>query len=148
MEYKSIDYDQEDARKFKITIGNKVYLWIEFLQMVNEMIVGATTSEDKQMGEFFIKGDISVKEFTNKVMFYLWNDVCKDLYNPRRVMATYFLRVKNKLEDERNDYFTFAELFSDKNKDNRLLHEFMLYLEDKYKEEHKEFKLTVTEKES
>ena len=148
MEYKSIVYDQEDARKFKITIGNKVYLWIEFLQMVNEMIVGATTSEDKQMGEFFIKGDISVKEFTNKVMFYLWNDVCKDLYNPRRVMATYFLRVKNKLEDERNDYFTFAELFSDKNKDNRLLHEFMLYLEDKYKEEHKEFKLTVTEKES
>ena len=148
MEYKSIDYDQEDARKFKITIGNKVYLWIEFLKMVNEMIVGATTSEDKQMGEFFIKGDIGVKEFTNKVMFYLWNDVCKDLYNPRRVMATYFLRVKNKLEDERNDYFTFAELFSNKNKDNRLLHEFMLYLEDKYKEEHKEFNLTVTEKES
>lgn len=148
MEYKSIDYEQEDAKKFKITIGNKVYLWIEFLQMVNEMIVGATTSEDKQMGEFFIKGDIGVKEFTNKVMFYLWNDVCKDLYNPRRVMATYFLRVKNKLEDEKNDYFTFAELFSEKNKDNRLLHEFMLYLEDKYKEDHKEFKLTVTEKDS
>lgn len=148
MEYKSIDYEQEDAKKFKITIGNKVYLWIEFLQMVNEMIVGATTSEDKQMGEFFIKDDIGVKEFTNKVMFYLWNDVCKDLYNPRRVMATYFLRVKNKLEDEKNDYFTFAELFSAKNKDNRLLHEFMLHLEDKYKENHKDFKLTVTEKDS
>ncbi len=106
------------------------------------MILNATDSEDKQMGEFFIKGSVTEKEFINKVMFYLWNDVCKDLYNPRRVQAPYFLRVKNQLENEKNDYFTFAELFSERNEGSRLLKEFILYLEDKFKESHKDIKLT------
>lgn len=145
MEYLPIDYDQEDAKEFTITIGTKQYQWIEFLQMANEQILNATESEDKQMGEFFVKGSVNEKEFINKVMFYLWNDVCKDYYRPRRVQAQYFMRVKNQLEGEKNNYFTFAELFSERNKDFRLLHEFMLYLEDKYKEDHQEFKLTVTD---
>ena len=142
MEYKPIDYKHGKAMKFTITIAGKEYPWIGFLQMVNEMILNATDSEDKQMGEFFIKGSVTEKEFINKVMFYLWNDVCKDLYNPRRVQAAYFLRVKNQLESEKNDYFTFAELFSDRNENSRLLNEFMLYLEDKFKENHKEIPLT------
>ena len=142
MEYKPIDYKHGKAMKFTITIDEKEYPWIGFLQMVNEMILNATDSEDKQMGEFFIKGSVTEKEFINKVMFYLWNDVCKDLYNPRRVQAAYFLRVKNQLEGEKNDYFTFAELFSDRNENSRLLNEFMLYLEDKFKENHKEIPLT------
>lgn len=142
MEYKPIDYKHGKAMKFTITIAGKEYPWIGFLQMVNEMILNATDSEDKQMGEFFIKGSVTEKEFINKVMFYLWNDVCKDLYNPRRVQAAYFLRVKNQLEGEKNDYFTFAELFSDRNENSRLLNEFMLYLEDKFKENHKEIPLT------
>ena len=75
-------------------------------------------------------------------MFYIWNDVCKDLYNPRRVQAQYFLRVKNQLESEKNDYFTFAELFSDRNNGSRLLKEFILYLEEKFKENHKDILLT------
>lgn len=142
MEYKPIDYKHGKAMKFAITIAGKEYPWIGFLQMVNEMILNATDSEDKQMGEFFIKGSATEKEFINKVMFYLWNDVCKDLYNPRRVQAAYFLRVKNQLEGEKNDYFTFAELFSDRNENSRLLTEFMLYLEDKFKENHKDIPLT------
>ncbi len=142
MEYKPIDYKHGRAMKFTITIDGQDYPWIGFLQMVNEMILGATDSEDKQMGEFFIKGPVTEKEFINKVMFYLWNDVCKDLYNPRRVQAPFFLRVKNQLEDEKNDYFTFAELFSDRNAGSRLLKEFILYLEEKYKESHKDIKLT------
>lgn len=142
MEYKPIDYKHGKAMKFAITIAGKEYPWIGFLQMVNEMILNATDSEDKQMGEFFIKGSATEKEFINKVMFYLWNDVCKDLYNPRRVQAAYFLRVKNQLEGEKNDYFTFAELFSDRNENSRLLTEFMLYLEDKFKENHKDISLT------
>jgi hypothetical protein len=111
--------------------------------MVNEQILITTESEDKQMGEFFIKGPVSEKEFINKVMFYLWNDVCKDYYRPLRVQAQYFMRVKNKLDGEKNDFFTFAELFGEKNNDNRLLHEFMLFLADKFKENHSDFELMV-----
>ena len=142
MEYKPIDYKHGKAMKFTVTIDNEEYPWIGFLQMVNEMILNATDSEDKQMGEFFIKGSVTEKEFINKVMFYLWNDVCKDLYNPRRVQAPYFLRVKKQLENEKNDYFTFAELFSERNEGSRLLKEFIPYLEDKFKESHKDIKLT------
>lgn len=142
MEYLPIDYNQPKAKKFTIGIGDGTYPWIGFLQMVNEMILNATDSEDKQMGEFFIKSSVSEKEFINKVMFYLWNDVCKDLYNPRRVQAQYFLRVKNLLDGEKNDYFTFAELFSDRNGNSRLLKEFFMYLEEKFKENHKDIKLT------
>lgn len=135
MEYMPINYTQKKASKFTIEVAGKKYPWIKFLEMVNERIVNATDSEDKQMGEFFIKGDVDEREFKNKVMFYLWNDVCKDLYNPRHVQGAFFLRVKDKLETEKNDYFTFAELFSDRNKDSRLLLEFFAYLESKYKEE-------------
>lgn len=145
MEYKAIDYKNKKASGFKITIGKKQYEWIEFLRMANEMILGATSSEDKQMGEFFIKDSVTEKEFVNKVMFYLWNDVCKDLYNPRHVQGQYFLRVRDVLDTEKHDYFTFAELFSERNEDKRLLHQFMLYLEKKYQEEHPEFKLTISD---
>lgn len=139
MEYMPINYTQEKASTFRIEIAGKKYSWIKFLQMANERIVDATDSEDKQMGEFFIKGDVNEREFINKVMFYLWNDVCKDLYNPRRVQAPFFLRVNEKLESEKNDYFTFAELFSGRNKDSRLLTEFFAYLLKKYREDHPEY---------
>ena len=135
MEYMPINYTQKKASTFTIEVAGQKYPWIKFLEMVNERIVNATDSEDKQMGEFFIKGDVDEREFINKVMFYLWNDVCKDLYNPRHVQGAFFLRVKDKLETEKNDYFTFAELFSDRNQDSRLLLEFFAYLESKYKEE-------------
>ena len=143
MEYKPIAYSGTKADKFTVTIGKKRYQWIQFLMMVNEQILATTESEDKQMGEFFIKDSVTEKEFINKVMFYLWNDVCKDYYRPLRVQAQYFMRVKNKLDGEKNDFFTFAELFGEKNEDNRLILEFMLYLESKYKEKHADFVLKV-----
>ncbi len=136
MEYVPIKYSGSDAEKFTFEIAGKKYSWIVFLQMVNDLIVNATDSEDKQMGEFFIKGPVSEKEFINKVMFYLWNDVCKDLYNPRRVSAPYFLRIKTLAEGEKNDYFTFAELFSERNGNSRLLTGFLEYIEGKFNENH------------
>lgn len=147
MEYMPIDYTCEKASKFTIEVAGKKYSWTKFLRMVNGMIVNATDSEDKQMGEFFIKSSITEKEFINKVMFYLWNDVCKDLYNPRRVQAPYFLRVKNRLETEQNDYFTFAELFEERNKNSRLLIEFFAYIESRYKENHPDFSFVPAEPE-
>ena len=93
------------------------YSWIEFLKKVNPLIRKATDSEDKQMGEFFIKVRnkekcLSEEEFKNKVMFYLWNDVCKDLYSASRISPDYFLR-DDAAEDNRKAVFTFAELYGD-----------------------------------
>lgn len=145
MEYMPINYTHEIASKFTIEVAGKKYLWIKFLEMVNERIIDATDSEDKQMGEFFIKHSISEREFINKVMFYLWNDVCKDLYNPRHVQGAFFLKVVDKIPSEKRDYFTFAELFSDRNKGSRLLTEFFKYLLKKHQENHPDFTFEAIE---
>lgn len=139
MNYVAIDYKQKLASEFTITIGNGenklVYPWLGFLKMVNERIVDACDSEDKQMGEFFIKGSVEEEEFKNKVMFFLWNDVSKDLYNPRRVPPTYFMRLKTPIGNEK-DFFTFADLYGERNQNSRLLLEFIDTLEAKYIETH------------
>ena len=75
--------DDWEADEFKIVIGNSTYMWIDFLKKVNVDIDETTHSEDKQMGEFFIKPKrddlkISFDEFRSKVLFYLWDSVYKD----------------------------------------------------------------------
>lgn len=65
-----------------IKIGKREYDWWSFLQKVNSDVVYAlTSSEDKKLGYFFCKaksGVISAETFTDKVIFYLWNEVFKD----------------------------------------------------------------------
>ena len=64
-----------------IDIGGNMYSWTSFQIEVNNRIFEATNSEDKMLGDFFVKPNnnvISEKQFINKVLFYLWNDVCKD----------------------------------------------------------------------
>ena len=109
MEYVPIKLDQEIAQKFTFKVNGKEYTWVEFLRKVNPLIRKATDSEDKQMGEFFIKGDISEDDFKNKVMFYLWNDVCKDLYSASRISPLYFMR--SDASEGNKNVFTFAELY-------------------------------------
>ena len=110
MEYIPINLGQEEAKKYRFTIAGKQYSWVDFLGKVNPLIRKATDSEDKQMGEFFIKDkDVSQDDFVNKVMFYLWNDVCKDLYSASRISPQYFMRDAD--SEEKKDVFTFAELF-------------------------------------
>lgn len=75
--------DDWEADKFKIAIGNSTYMWLDFLKKVNADIDETTHSEDKQMGEFFIKPKtddlkIAFNEFRSKVLFYLWDSVYKD----------------------------------------------------------------------
>ena len=114
MEYIPINLDDKnsDAKDYTFTVKGVVYSWIEFLKRVNPLIRKATDSEDKQMGEFFIKGNsLTEDEFKNKVMFYLWNDVCKDLYSASRISADYFLR--DGVSDDNKTVFTFAELYGD-----------------------------------
>lgn len=102
--YVPIDYAHEDSSKFTITIGDRSYSWNKFLQDVNERIKTITQSEDKQIGNFFIAhADIKQDEFINKVMFYLWSEICKDNYKTR----DNFFRNRNNKDEE----FSFNDLF-------------------------------------
>ena len=77
-EYEPIKYKNTD---WVIEIGDNKYSWTSFQHIINDKIFEATSSEDKMLGDYFVKpcnNVISEKQFINKVLFYLWNDVCKD----------------------------------------------------------------------
>lgn len=77
-EYEPIKYMNTD---WGIEVGGNLYSWTSFQKEVNNRIFDATNSEDKMLGDFFVKPNnnvISEKQYINKVLFYLWNDVCKD----------------------------------------------------------------------
>ena len=79
-EYEPIKYKNTD---WVIEIGHNKYSWTSFQHIINDKIFEATSSEDKMLGDYFVKpcnNVISEKQFINKVLFYLWNDVCKDGY--------------------------------------------------------------------
>lgn len=80
-EYVPINYKMPKA-DFKVGEGDLIFDWHHFLKKVNADIRTVTESEDKQMGEFFIKpknnGPITLEEFRSKVLFYLWDTVYKD----------------------------------------------------------------------
>lgn len=70
---------------FKIDLGNGLkYRWIDFIKIINKTHIASEPNlgMDKCIGNYFVKpedGDnISLKQFINKVIFYLWNDVFKD----------------------------------------------------------------------
>lgn len=109
MEYIPVNLKHEIAKDFTFKVNGTEYSWVKFLSKVNPLIRKATDSEDKQMGEFFIKGKISEEDFKNKVMFYIWNDVCKDLYSASRISPLYFMR--SEAGEDPKHVFTFAELF-------------------------------------
>lgn len=79
------DWDYEPI-KYKntgwvIDIHGIKYSWISFQKEINKRIFDATSSEDKMLGDYFVNPlnkVITEKMFLNKVLFYLWNDVCKD----------------------------------------------------------------------
>lgn len=79
-EYVPIQYKGATSDSFTITLSDKKFRWIDFLKAVNDRIRRTTESEDKQLGNYFIKSDIDEAEFKSKVMFYLWSEVCKDEY--------------------------------------------------------------------
>ena len=130
-EYEPISFEGKEAAKYEIDVidsNGKRYLWKDFVETVNEKILKLTESEDKQLGEFFIKPDeknekgeliiISKDRFLGKVMFYLWNEVCKDEHNNGS-----FFR-----ESENGEFFTFQDLYkkdSEKRKYTEVLKNFM-----------------------
>lgn len=70
------------AKGWVIEANGNRYDWWAFLEKINSVICGTTSSEDKKLGYFFAKADgngvISADKFVGKVAFYLWNDVFKD----------------------------------------------------------------------
>lgn len=116
--YVPIDYTNSVSGGFKIKIGGKDYGWHDFLKKINDKIYGATNSEDKKLGNFFIKSSIDEEEFVDKVMFYLWNDVLKLEYASGN---DYFL----KKEDDSK--FKFSDLYK-LNDRTATLKSFMKYL--------------------
>ena len=77
-EYMPIKYKNID---WVIDINGNQYSWVSFQRKVNAKILDATNSEDKMLGDYFVNphdGIITEKMLLNKILFYLWNDVCKD----------------------------------------------------------------------
>jgi hypothetical protein len=94
--YVPIEYNEfyQDSGKenesFKYLVQSKSselsFKWIHFIEAINKLIISIPhLGEDKQIGNYFIKGNdingemiISLEDFVHKIIFYLWNDVFKD----------------------------------------------------------------------
>lgn len=112
-EYIPIKYSNSNWR---IDIAGYKYSWIDFQTEINKRIFGATESEDKQLGDFFVKADdnniISSKLLLNKVIFYLWNDVCKDGDGDIFKVNT-DLDYSKELDPAKNEDITFSKFFKE-----------------------------------
>lgn len=131
-EYVPIQYEGASSDNFTIKLSGKRFRWIDFLKAVNDRIRRVTESEDKQLGNYFIKSDIEENEFKSKVMFYLWSEVCKDEYlTEQNFMRSMTKDSMEKLASEKptDDFFrahvseyeveefSFNDLFSDRGTD-------------------------------
>jgi hypothetical protein len=76
------------------------------------------------MGNYFIKDNVDEEEFVNKVMFYLWSEVCKDEYQTGRNIF-YYNNVKDDIE------FSFTDLFDPEKNKTDILKGFMKKLDVK-----------------
>ncbi|WP_372753778.1 AAA family ATPase [Labilibaculum sp.] len=83
------DGTKNESYSFKVEIEEgRTFDWIQFIEKVNNKIKdNPSLGADKQIGNYFVKpktksdgtmGNIKLKDFIHKVMFYLWNDVFKD----------------------------------------------------------------------
>lgn len=77
--YVPIKYDNTE---WKVVLSDKTECkWTDLQQTLNDLIYEATDSEDKMLGDWFVKADsqkvISEETLVGKIIFYLWNDVAK-----------------------------------------------------------------------
>lgn len=139
-EYVPIKYQNKDDSGAVVTywIDGK-YNWNIVQKIINLKILDITKSEDKQLGDYFIKGVknnkglyvIDTDKFINKVMFYLWNDICKDNYNT----DDNFFRKETKDKEGEYEEFSFGQLAAD----DSILDSFILYLKVLAEENKKEW---------
>lgn len=108
------EIDLRNAADEPVKRNGEPYLWKDFVEKINDEIQLIEHSEDKKLGDFFVKPDkennvISYKLFLGKVMFYLWNDICKDEHEGESFFFTE--------EDNKKEYFTFQDLYKKNGKD-------------------------------
>lgn len=125
-EYMPIGYKNE---KWTIKIGKKEYNWVDFQRKINDKIYSVDNSEDKQLGDYFVNADrtgneISSDTLLNKILFYLWNDVCKD--DPDQIFRWVDDRDNNKEKS-----IKFSEFFCEKKEKERRLQGLMAFLKVK-----------------
>ena len=123
-EYVPINYGTGiKSGSFEITIGDKTYPWVDFIKEANKRIFDLTQSEDKQLGNFFIKHSVGEKEFKSKVMFYLWYEVLRNETENNK----YFFYKKTTIDgkDDRGK-FIFKDLYEDDA--TQTVQQFMEYL--------------------
>lgn len=79
---KGYDKVSQSYMEWEIEVNNKTYSWWDFITKINKEIGVLTSSEDKKIGFYFCKPDISgiisEEKFVGKVLFYLWNELFKD----------------------------------------------------------------------
>ena len=123
-EYVPINYGTDiKSGSFEITIGEKTYLWVDFIKEANKRIFDLTQSDDKQLGNFFIKHSVDEKEFKSKVMFYLWYEVLRDETENNK----YFFYKKTIVDGkEELGKFIFKDLYEEDA--TQTLQQFMEYL--------------------
>jgi hypothetical protein len=112
-EYVPIDYFKSESQFIIAVDDGHKYLWSSFLKKINSIIYEQTKSEDKQMGNFFVKGnedrEVDCNQFVSKVMYYLWSEVCKDNLRARKEL---FASLIDNGEGQIQEDFTFPMLFS------------------------------------
>ena len=85
-EYIPINYvksTDNPSSNFQVFISEtESFSWLDFIEKVNDVIKeNPNLGMDKCIGNYFIKAKnnvITLEEFINKAIFYLWNDVFKD----------------------------------------------------------------------
>lgn len=108
MQYCYINYNEIGLKDIKIE-GTK-HNWLSVLKLINDKIFEETKSEDKQIGQWFIKPKnniITEYDFKNKLVSYLFFDVFKHLPQVLKSNSYSFL-----MNMKTND---IVELFTKKN---------------------------------
>lgn len=113
--------------------------WDVFLRAINWHISKASQSEDKMLGEFFVKlpdatgnPEISEDIFVNSVMSYLWDEVCKDLPPKSRFFKIY-------ISDSETVDFSYSDYFElEKDTKSLLIARFIYYILKHYEDDAKE----------
>lgn len=127
-----IGENKKDYNGQTIDVGDYKYDWTEFLNAINKRISAVTHSDDKQIGFWFVKtpeesNEITVSSFVSKVIFYLWNDVFKEI-GPKKENP-FTVNINDK--DQVMPFSSFFEINSDSAvvENIGVLHTFMKNLE-------------------
>lgn len=98
-------------------LGGKEFEWNQFYLAVNQFIVSNLgLSEDKQLGQFFVKFNegVDVNEtIKNKVLHYLWEDVQNASMSDEASIFNNEIRAFSILYDRFNQSTSASEIFSD-----------------------------------